>query len=133
MTHMTNQAQMPEPKLAGEVLLVEDNEMIQQLIKTYLIKMGLSVTLAENGVIAVSLAQQHKYDLIYMDMQMPVMSGIDAVKVLRENDYQGPIVMLTANATLADRNLCKNMGSDDFLTKPVNRQQLYETTKKYLQ
>ncbi len=119
-------------QLTGEVLLVEDNAMIQQLIKTYLTKMGLKVALAENGVVAVNLAQQHRYDLIYMDMQMPVMSGIDAVKVLRENQYQGPIVMLTANATLTDRTLCKKAGSDDFLTKPINRQQLYETTKKYL-
>ena len=64
---------------------------------------------------------------------MPVMSGIEAVKLLRENQYQGPIVMLTANATLSDRNLCKEMGSDDFLTKPINRQQLYATTKRYVQ
>jgi len=119
-------------KLSGEVLLVEDNAMIQQLIKTYLTKMGLKVALAENGVVAVNLAQQHHYDLIYMDMQMPVMSGIDAVRVLRENHYHGPIVMLTANATLADRTLSKEAGSDDFLTKPINRQQLYEITKKYL-
>lgn len=118
--------------LSGEVLLVEDNDMIQQLIKTYLTKMGLKVAVAENGVVAVNLAQQHQYGLIYMDMQMPVMSGIDAVRVLRENHYQGPIVMLTANATLADRTLCKEAGSDDFLTKPINRQQLYETTKKHL-
>lgn len=119
-------------QLSGNVLLVEDNEMIQQLLKTYLTKMGLNVTPAENGVIAVNLAQQHSYDLIYMDMQMPVMSGIDAVKVLRENNYAGPIVMLTANATLADRRLCKEVGCNDFLTKPINRQQLYDSTRKYL-
>jgi CheY-like chemotaxis protein len=83
-------------------------------------------------VVALNLAQQHDYDLIYMDMQMPVMSGVDAVKALRDKNYAGPIVMLTANATLADRNLCKEVGSNDFLTKPVNRQQLYETTKKIL-
>jgi len=119
--------------LKGDVLLVEDNAMIQQLIKTYLTKMGLKVTVAENGAIGVNLAMQHKYDLIYMDMQMPVMSGIDAVRVLRENHYTGPIVMLTANATLDDRNRCKQAGSNDFLTKPVNRQQLYETTRKHLE
>lgn len=132
-THISCQSTISESKLSGEVLLVEDNELIQQLIKAYLTKMGLTVTIAENGVVAVNLAQQHKYDLIYMDMQMPVMSGVDAVKVLRETDYRGPIVMLTANATLADRHLCKEIGSDDFLTKPINRQQLYETTQKYLQ
>ena len=128
-----NQSKVSEPRLRGEVLLVEDNELIQQLIRSYLLKMGLNVTAAENGEVAVNLAQQHNYDLIYMDMQMPVMSGIEAVKVLRENNYPGPIIMLTANATLSDRNLCKELGSDDFLTKPVNRQQLYTTTKKYVQ
>jgi CheY-like chemotaxis protein len=128
----SNQENTTAQNLNGEVLLVEDNEMIQQLIKTYLTKMGLTVAVAENGVVAVNLAQQHQYDLIFMDMQMPVMSGIDAVRVLRDNQYQGPIVMLTANATLADRNLCKEAGSDDFMTKPINRQQLYEITQQYL-
>ncbi|MEJ2362167.1 MAG: response regulator [Gammaproteobacteria bacterium] len=127
-----NQMHEATPPLSGDVLLVEDNEMVQQLIKTFLVKMGLNVTVAENGVVALNLAQQHDYDLIYMDMQMPVMSGVDAVKALRDKNYAGPIVMLTANATLADRNLCKEVGSNDFLTKPVNRQQLYETTKKIL-
>ncbi|MBI1422391.1 MAG: response regulator [Gammaproteobacteria bacterium] len=132
-TRQSQQTQNTNQQLAGEVLLVEDNELIQQLIKTYLLKMGVSVTLADNGVTAVNLAQQREFDLIYMDMQMPLMSGVDAVKALRENHYHGPIVMLTANATLADRTLCKTIGSDDFLTKPVNRQQLYDTTRKYLQ
>lgn len=127
-----NTTPVSAPKLHGDVLLVEDNEMVQQLIKTFLVKMGLNVNLAENGAVALNLAKQHKYDLIYMDMQMPVMSGIDAVKALRETGYHGPIIMLTANATLSDRNLCKEVGSDDFLTKPINRQQLYETTRKYL-
>ena len=132
-SQQASQAQTTAQQLSGEVLLAEDNEMIQKLLKTYLAKMGVHVTVAENGVVAVNLAQQHNYDLIFMDMQMPVMSGIDAVKVLRENGYQGPIIMLTANATLADRNLSKGAGCDDFLTKPVNRQQLYETTQKFLE
>jgi len=127
------QNQTQNSPLSGSVLLAEDNEMIQQLIKTYLSRMGLNVVVAENGVVAVNLAQQHQFDLIFMDMQMPVMSGVDAVRVLREKDYAGPIVMLTANATLNDRNLCKEAGSDDFLTKPINRQQLYEVTKQHLE
>lgn len=122
-----------DAKLHGDVLLVEDNEMVQQLIKTFLVKMGLNVTLADNGVVALNRANQRAYDLIYMDMQMPVMSGIDAVKALRKTGYRGPIVMLTANATLSDRTLSRDAGSDDFLTKPVDRQQLYETCRKYLE
>ncbi|MFO7604649.1 MAG: ATP-binding protein [Gammaproteobacteria bacterium] len=118
--------------LQGSVLLVEDNETNQLLLKTYLEKMGATVTLAENGQVGVQLAQQHDYDLIYMDMQMPVLSGIDAVKQLRALDYRGPIVMLTANATLDDRRRCTQAGCDDFLTKPVIRQKLYEVTARYL-
>lgn len=132
-SQQTEQALISEPELSGEVLLVEDNELIQQLIQSYLHKMGLTVTLAENGEVAVRLALQKPYDLIYMDMQMPVMSGIDAVKALRSNKYQHSIVMLTANATLEDRNLCKAIGSNDFVTKPINRHQLYVVTQKYLQ
>ena len=98
----------------------------------YLEKMGASVTCAVNGVIAVSLAQQHNYDLVYMDMQMPVMSGLEAVKILRDNDYKGPIVMLTANATFDDKEQCMDAGANDFVTKPIVRQKLYETTAMYL-
>lgn len=119
-------------KLRGEVLLVEDNHLNQQLIQMYLQKMGATVTVAENGAVAVNLARQHTYDLIYMDMQMPVLPGPDAVRMLRENDYTGPIVMLTANVTLDDRNLCEQAGSTDFLTKPIDRQKLYNITERYL-
>ncbi|MGD8785024.1 MAG: ATP-binding protein [Thioalkalispiraceae bacterium] len=118
--------------LKGSVLLVDDSEMNQQLLGAYLNKMGVDLTISDNGESAVSLAQQTDYDLIYMDMQMPVMSGEDAVKKLRELGYSKPIIMLTANATLEDRNLCKDAGSDDFLTKPVTRKKLYEVTARYL-
>ena len=118
--------------LRGDILLVEDNHLNQQLIQMYLQKMGASVTVAENGAVAVSLAKQHNYDLIYMDMQMPVLSGPDAVRMLRENNYSGPIVMLTANVTLDDRNLCEQAGSNDFLTKPIDRQKLFSITERYL-
>lgn len=118
--------------LRGQVLLVEDNHLNQQLIQMYLQKMGVSVTVAENGAVGVNLARQHNYDLIYMDMQMPVLSGPDALRMLRENGYQGPIVMLTANATLDDRTLCEQAGSNGFLTKPIDRQKLFTITERYL-
>jgi len=126
------QPEFPETKLSGEVLLVEDNDLNQRLIKGILEKMGATVTVADNGAVAVNLAQQHDFDLIYMDMQMPLMSGTDAVRILRSKNYAGPIVMLTANATYEDRMACKDAGSDDYLTKPIYRQKLYETTARYL-
>jgi len=119
-------------KLKGSVLLAEDNELNQQLIKKYLTGMGLSVDIAENGLEAVDATTDKSYDIIFMDMQMPVMSGLDAVKSLRKKKYTGTIIMLTANATSGDRTICLNAGSDDYVTKPINRVKLYETCSKYL-
>lgn len=118
--------------LKGNVLLVEDNLTNQNLITMYLEKMGANVTCANNGSVAVKLAHQHNYDLIYMDMQMPVMSGVDAVKILREEGYSAPIVMLTANATTEDQSAGLAAGANDYVTKPIIRQKLYKATAKYL-
>ena len=123
---------IPTTSLSGDVLLVEDNLTNQLLIQRFLEKMGTNVTVAENGAVAVTLATQRPYDLIYMDMQMPVMPGLEAVKTLRQQSYTGPIVMLTANATQEDRRLCSEAGSNDYLTKPINRKKLYELTAMYL-
>ena len=121
------------PRVRGSILVAEDNELNQQLIRTYLERMGANVTLADNGEIAMTLARQQKFDLVFMDMQMPVMSGIDAVRGLRSEGYTGAIVMLTANATLEDRSLCKSAGCNEFLTKPLVRDQLHEITASYLE
>lgn len=118
--------------LKGSILLVEDNTVNQELIQMYLEKMGAKVTCTGNGSIAVSLAKQHRYDLIYMDMQMPIMSGIEAVKVLRKEGHNEPIVMLTANASSDDKKQCMDAGANDFITKPIIRQTLYKTTARYL-
>jgi len=119
--------------LMGDILLAEDNKTNQQLIRMYLEKMGARVSCADNGEIAVKLAQQHRYDLVYMDMQMPILSGIEAVYKLRDGGYAAPIVMLTANATPEDKAQCMQAGTDDFVTKPIVRQKLYEMTARYLQ
>ena len=126
------QSKIPVGKLSGHILLAEDNQLIQQFVQKLLEKMGTTVTPAANGKMAVELALNKSFDLIYMDMQMPEMSGVDAVKTLRANNYAGPIVMLTANVTMEDRALCKEAGSSDFLTKPIDRQQLYRMTEKYI-
>ena len=122
-----------ETPLSGRVLLAEDNHTNQQLLSMLLQKMGADVSVAENGEVAVKMAQQDHYDLIYMDMQMPVVSGVDATRILREQQYEQPIVALTANATNEDKILCINAGCNDFLTKPVARARLYEMTSRYLQ
>ena len=119
-------------KLRGQVLLAEDNENIQRLITLYLTKMGIQVSHAENGAVAVTLAQEGNFDLILMDMQMPVLAGVDAVLELRDNGYRKPIVALTANATHEDRRQCLEAGCQDFLSKPVTRERLYHMLSQYL-
>ena len=94
--------------------------------------MGANVTIAENGQRAIECASNKTYDLIYMDMQMPIISGSEAVKTLRSKGYSSPIVMLTANATLEDRNMCASAGCDEFITKPIEEEKLYKITSKYL-
>ena len=119
-------------ELYGRVLLVEDTEINQQLIARFLSGMGASVAVADNGQQAVEQALGQEFDLIYMDMQMPVMSGIEAIKILRDKGYKQPIVVLTANATNEDERQCKEAGADGFLTKPINRSSLYDMTARYL-
>lgn len=116
----------------GCILLVEDSLDNQRLISLYLSKMGASVTLADNGKIAIQKAMDKHFDLILMDVQMPVMGGLEAVEYLRKNKYKGPIAALTANAMNEDRKKCFAAGCDDFVSKPVNREALYATVKKYL-
>ena len=126
----TNNAAM---ELSGSVLLVDDNEENQKLITLYLRKLGLSVTAASNGAEAIDLALSGKHDLILMDMQMPVVDGIEATRVLRVNDYTRPIIALTANAMKSDVDTYLAAGCDAFLAKPIDREKFVETMRKYLQ
>ena len=121
-----------ERKLAGRVLLAEDNENNQKLISMLLRRMGIQVDIAENGQVAVDMAGAAAYDLVLMDMQMPVMSGDAATALLRQQGYKSPIVALTANATEQHRQKSLQAGCDDFLTKPIIRERLYDYCARYL-
>jgi CheY-like chemotaxis protein len=98
---------------------------------------GVIMSLAENGQIAIDrVAQANQidlpYDLILMDMQMPVMDGYAATRQLRRDGYTYPIVALTANAMNQDRDNCIKSGCTDYMTKPINRQKLLEIVAKYV-
>lgn len=120
--------------LAGSVLLVEDNETNQELVCYYLRKLGLGVEIdiAANGQEAVAAASSKNYDLILMDMQMPIMGGLEATTVLRSLGYKKPIVALTANAMKHDRTQCSAAGCDDFLSKPIDRARLRIVCTRFL-
>ena len=121
-----------EHRLEGKVLLAEDNLDNQRLISMLARKASVNVEIAENGRIAVDKASRTEYDLILMDIQMPVMNGLDAVRELRAKNYNKPIVALTANAMKIDIDACREAGMDDFAAKPIDRNKFYSILRKYL-
>jgi PAS domain S-box-containing protein len=123
----------PGSQLRGSILLAEDTPANQKLISMYIHKLGAEVTLANDGKEAVELALEQPFDLIVMDMQMPVMDGVEAVTLLRARGYQGPIVALTANAMKRDKERCLDAGCNDFVTKPIDRRLFNEVLATYLQ
>ncbi|MCA9040015.1 MAG: ammonium transporter [Planctomycetaceae bacterium] len=125
---------IPENISASEfnVLLAEDGLDNQRLISFLLKKEGAEVTLAQNGYEAFEkgigrLKTGKHYDLILMDMQMPVLDGYEATAKLREAGYKAPIIALTAHAMNGDREKCLEAGCDDFLTKPLEKEKFIET------
>jgi signal transduction histidine kinase/DNA-binding response OmpR family regulator len=118
------------------VLLAEDGHDNQVLIKTFLVAAGATVRVVGDGQLAVeqanaALAAGKPYDLVLMDMQMPVLDGYSATSKLRQMGYRGPIVAITAHAMTGDRERCESAGCDDYLTKPVDRAQLVATVARF--
>lgn len=120
------------PMLAGHVLLAEDTPDNQRLISYYITKTGAAVSVAENGQIALEMALANDYDLVLMDMQMPVMGGAEAVEMLRATGCQTPVVALTANAMKGDLEKYTRIGCNGFMGKPIKQFVFYQTLAKYL-
>jgi PAS domain S-box-containing protein len=119
------------------VLLAEDGPDNQRLISHLLRRAGATVVIADNGRAALetALAEQQAgtpFDVILMDMQMPVMDGYTAVRRLRAQGYELPIIALTANAMAGDRERCLAAGCDDYDVKPIDRNRLFQTLRKHL-
>ena len=108
-------------QVSGTVLLAEDGLDNQRLIQMYLDNAGATATVVENGRQAVEAALRESYDLILMDIQMPVMSGLDALIELRKSGYTGPVVALTANVMAGDVSRYRGAGFDGCLAKPIER------------
>ena len=114
------------------ILIAEDNPINQQLAMIVLTKMGYEPELAENGQEAVEKQQQDKYDIILMDVQMPEMDGMQAARVIRsEQKVQPVIIAMTANAMQEDKEECLQAGMNDYLSKPINLDELLLVLKKW--
>jgi len=118
--------------MSGKILVAEDNPSNQKLINILLQKMGMEVTLVGDGQAAVEKALSETYDLVLMDMQMPILDGYEATRRLRDKGYKTPIVAITANAMVGDEEKCLEAGCEGYLSKPIDRAKLNEVIAKYI-
>ncbi len=119
------------------ILLAEDSPDNQRLISAVLQRWGAEVVIAHNGQMAADAAwsefrRGHPFDMILMDMQMPVLDGYSAARLLRSQGYQEPIIALTANAMSEDKERCLNAGCDDYAIKPIQRLELRRVIGEWL-
>ena len=116
-----------------KILVVEDNAVNQKMVLRMLEKFGYAAELAENGLEAVEISQTQPFDLVLMDVQMPIMDGLEATRVIRKRNRALPrfIVALTASTLKGDRERCLQSGMDDFLSKPFRKNELEQLLLNY--
>ncbi|MCL2722115.1 MAG: transporter substrate-binding domain-containing protein [Treponema sp.] len=131
------QGNLDKPTFEGEVLVCEDNAMNQQVMSEHLARVGLKAVMAENGKVGLELVKERKekgekqFDIIFMDMHMPVMDGLEATAKIQELGTGVPIVALTANVMSQDRELYKKIGMVDYVGKPFTSQELWHCLTKF--
>jgi len=114
------------------ILLVEDHPVNQKLVLAMLKKSPISIDTAENGQEAVQRVLTHPYDLVFMDIQMPIMDGIQATKEIRRAGFSNlPIIAMTAHALKGDREICLEAGMDDYLSKPIRKEHIIGMIEKW--
>ncbi|MDH4419515.1 MAG: response regulator [Acidovorax sp.] len=118
----------------ARVLLVDDNDLNQQVGAELLAGAGLVVDVADNGQIALDMLARKAYDIVLMDMQMPVMDGLTATRLLRQNPAwaQLPVLAMTANAMSRDRDLCLTAGMNGHLAKPIDPDELFASLLQWI-
>ena len=138
MSAASRHAARPSPlqDLRGaHVLAVDDNDINLQVVQEILEDVGLRVSTAADGAQALAMVRAKRYDLVLMDMQMPVMDGLEATRAIRTLAHHGdlPIVAMTANAMAQDRQRCLDAGMNDFVAKPIEPSRLFEVLQQWLQ
>jgi len=130
---ITNEADLSS--IAGAAILVaEDNELNQEVAMGLLADAGFVVTIANNGEEALNLLKQHSYDIVLMDMQMPIMDGVTATQEIRKSASldELPIVAMTANAMTQDKERCLAAGMNDHIAKPIDPDELFRTLLRWI-
>ena len=126
------QASGTQSGLAGlHVLVAEDNLVNQLMLEAMLEQLDCVVTLAEDGHEALEAMKEHDFDMVFMDCQMPRMSGLEATAAARDQGVEAPIVAVTANTEAGDRERCLKSGMNDYVTKPVNQQTIASILERY--
>ena len=123
-------------EVALRLLVAEDNPVNQRLAKAMFSKMGHQVTIANNGLEALSHWDKSEFDLIFMDVQMPEMDGLEAARQIRKQELlkgtRSRMIAMTANVLDGDRELCLNAGMDDYVSKPISRDSLADVINRVL-
>ena len=114
------------------ILITEDNDS-NFILMTYILKKFYEFDRARNGQEAVDMVEKNKYDLILMDIKMPVMDGMEATRLIKEKHPELPIIALTANAFDSDRQLAFEAGCDEFLPKPISSDVCLKTIAKLIE
>jgi len=114
-----------------KVLIAEDNDS-NFILMTYILKKYYQYDRARNGQEAVEMVEKGEYDIVLMDIKMPIMDGLTATKAIKEKHPDLPIIALTANAFDSDRQLAMEAGCDDFLSKPVSSEICVKTIDKFI-
>ncbi|MEQ8532554.1 MAG: response regulator, partial [Imperialibacter sp.] len=116
---------------ALNVLIAEDNLVNQKLAERVLSKLGYSPVIVQNGQEAVDAVLEGAFDLVFMDVQMPVLDGLEATKQIRQMTGEQPIIVaMTANAMQGDSDICIAAGMDDYISKPIKVEELVVLLRK---
>ena len=113
------------------ILVAEDNPINQKIALSVFKQVGLEVEIAANGQIALDILKEKKFDIVFMDVQMPVVDGIKATNIMRANGDETIVVAMTANAMKGDREMCINAGMNEYISKPFKKEDVYSLLEKY--
>ncbi len=114
------------------MLVAEDNQINQKLIQHILERLGYTAVMKENGQDTIDELRENNYDIVFMDVQMPEMDGLEATSIIRQSGNKQPVIIaLTANAMQGDQEECLRAGMDDYLSKPVKLEELVKMLEKW--